>query len=140
MDQWSGYPTARARLLDGIAQGAPNRTVVLTGDIHTNWVNELRTDFRRTERPSIAAEFVGTSISSGGDGSDISVLSTPETRAENPHIKWQQNRRGYMRCTVEADAWTTEFRTVAFVSKPDAPIETPSRWRVARGRAGIEQL
>ena len=140
MDQWSGYPAARSRLLDAIARSAPNRTVVLTGDIHTNWVNELRTDFRRAERPSISAEFVGTSISSGGDGSDTTALATAELRAENPHVKWQQNRRGYMRCTVDADAWTTEYRTVAYVSRPDAPLETPTRWRVTRGRAGIERL
>jgi alkaline phosphatase D len=139
MDQWSGYPAARERLLQSVARSAPNRTVVLTGDIHANWVNELRTDFRRAERPSIAAEFVGTSISSGGDGSDTSVLTTAEARAENPHVKWQQNRRGYMKCTVDADIWTTEYRTVPFVSKPDAPIETPTRWRLTRGRAGIER-
>jgi alkaline phosphatase D len=45
-----------------------------------------------------------------------------------------------MRCTVDADAWTTEYRTVAYVTRPDAPIETPTRWRVTRGRAGIERL
>jgi alkaline phosphatase D len=140
MDQWSGFPAARTRLLNAIATSAPNRTVVLTGDIHTNWVNELRPDFRRAERPAIAAEFVGTSISSGGDGSDTTVLSTPERRAENPLVKWQQNRRGYMRCTVDADTWTTEYRTVAYVSRPDAPVETPTTWRVTRGRSGIERL
>jgi alkaline phosphatase D len=140
MDQWSGYPAARARLLETIARTAPNRTVVLTGDIHSSWVNELRTDFRRPERPAIAAEFVATSISSGGDGTGTTVLSTPEVRAENPHIKWQQNRRGYMRCTVDADSWTTEFRTVAYVTRPDAPLETATRWRVTRGRPGIAQL
>jgi len=139
MDQWSGYPAARDRLLRAIAQSAPNRTVVLTGDIHANWVNELRTDFRRAERAPVAAEFVGTSISSGGDGSSESVLSTPAIRAENPHVKWQQSRRGYMRCTVGADAWTTEYRTVPYVTRPDAPLETPTRWRVTRGRPGIEQ-
>jgi alkaline phosphatase D len=140
MDQWSGYPAARDRLLRGIAQSAANRTVVLTGDIHANWVNELRTDFRRVERPPVAAEFVGTSISSGGDGSDDTVLSTAEARADNPHVKWQQNRRGYMRCTVDADAWTTEYRTVDYVTRPDAPLQTPTRWRVTRGKPGIERL
>ena len=140
MDQWSGYPAARTRLLESIAQRARNRTVVLTGDIHSNWVNELRTDFRRAERPPIAAEFVGTSISSGGDGSESTALSTPASRAENPHIKWQQNRRGYMRCTVDASTWTTEYRTVAYVSRPDAPIETPARWRVTREESGIERV
>jgi alkaline phosphatase D len=140
MDQWSGYPAARDRLLSSIAQSAPNRTIAITGDIHSNWVNELRTDFRRAERPSIAAEFVGTSISSGGDGADTTALSTPGIRAENPHIKWQQNRRGYMSCTLDSTAWTTEYRTVAYVSRPDAPIETATRWRVTRGKAGIERL
>ena len=31
MDQWSGYPAARDRLVRAIAERAPNRTVVLTG-------------------------------------------------------------------------------------------------------------
>jgi alkaline phosphatase D len=42
MDQWSGYPAARDRLLRAVAERAPGRTVVLTGDIHSNWVNDLR--------------------------------------------------------------------------------------------------
>jgi alkaline phosphatase D len=140
MDQWSGYPAARARLLKSIAQHAPNRTVVLTGDIHTHWVNELRTDFGRPEQAPVAVEFVGTSISSGGDGSDTTVLSTPAVRSENPHIKWQQNRRGYISCSVDANAWTAEYRSVAYVSRPGAPLDTPTRWRVTRGRPGVEKL
>lgn len=140
MDQWSGYPAARDRLLKSIAEHAPNRTVVLTGDIHSSWVNELRTDFRRAERPPIAAEFVGTSISSGGDGSDNTVLSTPAARAENPHIRWHQSRRGYMTCSVDANQWTTDYRIVPYVSRPGAPIETATRWRVTRGKAGVHQL
>lgn len=140
MDQWSGYPAARDRLLKTIAQRAPNRTVVLTGDIHTNWVNELRTDFNKPEQAPIAAEFVGTSISSGGDGSDTTALATPAARADNPHIKWQQNRRGYISCSVDATAWTAEYRTVAYVTRPGAPLDTPSRWRVTRGRPGIDAL
>ena len=114
--------------------------MVLTGDIHSHWVNELHNGFARQDRPVVAAELVGTSISSGGDGNDGTALSTAELRAENPHVKWQQNRRGYMHCAVDADAWTTEYRTVAYVTKPDAPVETPTRWRVTRGRAGIERL
>jgi alkaline phosphatase D len=135
MDQWSGYPAARDRLLHAIAERAPNRTVVLTGDIHTHWVNELHADFSRPDRPVVAAEFVGTSISSGGDG----AATTTDPSARNRHVKWFANRRGYITCSVEPDAWTAEYRTVPFVSKADAPLETPSRWRVARGRPGIER-
>jgi alkaline phosphatase D len=138
MDQWSGYPAARDRLLQTIAERAPNRTVVLTGDIHSSWTNELRTDFARPTQPAIAAEFAVTSISSGGDGRDQGV--TDARLAENPHVRWQSSRRGYLACTVSPETWLAEFRTVPFVTRPDAPLETPKRWRLARGRPGIDAV
>ena len=134
MDQWSGYPAARDRLLRTIADRAPNRTVVLTGDIHSHWVNELHADFAQPDRPIVAAEFVGTSISSGGDGT---ATPSVDATANNPHIKWHANRRGYITCTVEPQKWTAEYRTVPFVSRPDAPVETPTRWELTHGRPGI---
>jgi alkaline phosphatase D len=140
MDQWSGYPAARDRVLGMIAKHAPNRTVVITGDIHSNWVNELHSDFSKPDRPVVAAEFVGTSISSNGDGSDRSALASDAMLADNPHIKWQNSRRGYVTCAVTPDAWTAEYRTVSFVSRPDAPVSTPTQWRVEHGRAGIQKV
>jgi alkaline phosphatase D len=140
MDQWSGYPAARNRLVRAIGQRAPNRTVLITGDIHSNWVAEVRSDFSRPDAPVVAAEFVGTSISSGGDGADRAGEVTEQALAENPHIKWQNGRRGYVSCLVTPTAWTAEYRTVAYVSRPGAPVETPTRWRVTRGRSGVERM
>jgi alkaline phosphatase D len=140
MDQWSGYPVARDRLLGTIAERAPNRTVVLTGDIHSAWVNELRSDFRRPDAPVVAAEFVGTSIASGGDGADRSGGVTEASMSENPHLKWQNARRGYLSCRVTAGAWHTDYRVVPFVTRPGAPIETASQWRVDHGVAGIRPV
>jgi len=140
MDTWSGYPAATRRLLDTVAERAPNRTVVLTGDIHSSWVNELRPDFARPEQAPVAVEFVGTSISSGGDGSDRWPSVTDAAIAANPHLKWHQARRGYMACRVTPEAWTTEYRTVPYVSRPDAPVETATRWRAEHGRAGVQRL
>ncbi|MBP6775097.1 MAG: alkaline phosphatase D family protein [Gemmatimonadaceae bacterium] len=140
MDQWSGYPAARDRLLNTIAQRAANRTVVLTGDIHSNWVNELRSDFSRPDRPVVAAEFVGTSIASGGDGNGEANERMRTQLAENPHIKWYQNRRGYYTCRVDAKEWLTDYKSVAYVTRPGAPLETASKWRVVHGKAGIERV
>jgi alkaline phosphatase D len=139
MDQWSGYPIARDRLLGELAKRAPNRTIVVTGDIHSNWVNELRSSFSRPDAPMIGAEFVGTSISSGGDGSDR-WGPFDSLRDDNPHIKWQNSRRGYVSCTVSDKEWRADYRTVSFVSQPGAPIVTPSSWRVQRGVAGVERV
>jgi alkaline phosphatase D len=139
MDQWGGYPAALARLSRAIAERAPNRTVAITGDVHANWVNELRARHDRPDAPVVGAEFVGTSISSGGDGADASPNWNDKTRAENPQCRWHNARRGYVVCDVTADACLATYRTVPFVSKPGAPIQTASSWRVARGRPGIER-
>lgn len=136
MDKWSGYPAATERLLDSIGRFAPNRTVTISGDIHSNWVNDLHRGFARDDLPIVGAEFVATSISSGGDGSDRSFVSA-EQLAANPHLKWQNNRRGYIVCRADKEAWTAEYRTVSFVTKPGAPVATPSKWRVEHGRPGI---
>ncbi len=140
MDQWSGYPVARDRLLKAIGERAPNRTVVITGDIHSNWVNELHTDFARPDRKTIAAEFVATSISSGGDGSATLPAAAKATMSGNPHIKWHNRQRGYVTCAVDANTWNTEYRTVPYVTKPGAPIETPSKWRLTHGKPGIDAV
>jgi len=85
----------------------------------------------------IAAEFVGTSIASGGDGADRAGSVTPSAMSENPHLKWQNSRRGYVVCRVDDKSWTTEYRTVSYITKPGAPVETPTKWRVEHGRPGI---
>jgi alkaline phosphatase D len=139
MDRWDGYPAARDRMLNTIQRTAANKTVIITGDIHSNWVNEVHAGFDRPGKPVVAAEFVGTSITSGGDGNEQSARVT-NALGENPHVKWQNSRRGYVSCRVDSNQWTADYKTVAFVTKPGAPIETPTKWRVEHGRPGIQKL
>ena len=139
MDAWSGYPAARDRLLGAVGTHAPGRTVVLTGDVHVSFVNELRRGFDRPDRPPVAAEFVGTSITSGGDGIDRAAY-VERSQGENPHVRWHDARRGYMLCTASADEWRTDYRIVPFVTRPGAPIETRSRWRLRHGSPALEQV
>jgi alkaline phosphatase D len=138
MDPWSGYPAARDRLLGTIARHAAHRAVVLTGDIHSNWVNELREGFDRPDRRVVATELVGTSIASGGDGED-QWRSFAGAAPENPHIKWHSARRGYIVNTVSATDWRADYREVPFVTRPGAPVTTRTSWRIAHGRAGVER-
>jgi alkaline phosphatase D len=140
MDSWAGYPASLERLLTAVARHAANRTVVLTGDIHSNWVNELRARYDRPDAPVVGAEFVGTSISSGGDGAEASRMWSDAARAENPHALWHNARRGYVGCVVTGDDWRTSYRTVPFVSRRGAPVETAAQWRLQHGRPGIERL
>ena len=140
MDAWSGYPKARDRLLSAIADRAAGRTVVLTGDIHSNYVSDVHRGFDRPDRPVIATEFVGTSISSEGDGAARSPFFSPAVEARRPEVRWHNHRRGYVSCTVTPTDWRTEYQTVDYVSRPGAPKVTASRWRCEQGRAGVTRL
>jgi alkaline phosphatase D len=60
MDQWSGYPVERDRFMKFLGDRKPNNPVVLTGDIHSSWVNDLKTDFTNDNAPVVGTEFVGT--------------------------------------------------------------------------------
>ena len=40
---------------------------MITGDWHSTFVNDLKADYEDPDAPTVATEFVGTSISSNGD-------------------------------------------------------------------------
>jgi len=138
MDQWPGYAFERMRLMKWIAERKVPNPVVLTGDIHSNWVNELRVDDRRPEEPVVASEFVGTSISSGGNGQKdpkgLDVLL-----AENPFIKFHNRQRGYVRCTVTPNEWRSDYVVVPEVLEPGGAAEVPASFVVEAGRPGIKK-
>ena len=139
MDQWSGYDVPRTRLLEFLGARRPANPVVLTGDIHSNWVNDLKPDFRNGDAPPVATEFVGTSITSGGDGLD-QAERMKGVLAENPFVRFQNSQRGYVSCSVTPGAWHADYQVLDFVSKPDSPRRTRASFRVRDGRAGAERL
>jgi len=138
MDKWDGYPVERRALLDVLADAAVPNAVVLTGDIHSNWVADLRRDFESNASETVATELVGTSISSGGDGADMTVGGA-RVLAANPHIKFYNGQRGYLRATVTPDRWTTDFRVVPLVSGPGGEVRTRATFVVENGRAGAQE-
>jgi alkaline phosphatase D len=138
MDQWSGYDVARTRLLEFIGASNRRNVVVLTGDIHNNWVNDLRTNFDDEKSLAVATEFVGTSISSGGNGTE-KPKGLDALLAENPFVKYHNAERGYVRCTVSRKTWQTDFQVVEFVDKPGAPKVTRASFVVERDQPGAKR-
>ena len=139
MDQWSGYDAGRTRLLELFARRGAANPIVLTGDIHSNWVNDLRVDFRDPKSPTVGTEFVGTSITSGGDGVDL-----PErligVMSENPFVRFYNGQRGYVSCSVTPQRWQTDYQVVDFVTKKESPRRTRASFVVEDGRPGAQRL
>lgn len=137
MDQWPGYEYERRAILRHFREARVRNPVVLTGDIHTNWANELSDDFDRPDGATVATEFVGTSITSGGDGTD-QPANVDRLYATNPGVKYFNNERGYVRCEVTPQRWTSDYRTVEYVKRPGAPIRTRRTLVVESGRPKLE--
>ncbi len=138
-DAWDGYSAQRDRFVDYFRQRGVSNPVVITGDVHANWASNILDDFDDPDSQVIGAEFVGTSITSGGDGSDVRT-DTAETLAENPHIKFFNNQRGYVRCTLTPEVWRTDYRVVPYVSQPGSRIFTRASFVVESGNPGIRQI
>ncbi len=59
----------------------------------------------------------------------------------NPHIKFfDGDRRGYVRCTVDANEWRTDLQMVPTVSRPDAAVSTFASFLVRDGQPGAQRL
>jgi alkaline phosphatase D len=138
MDKWDGYEASRARLLNFLADKKPSNPVTLAGDVHNNWVNDIRLNVDDPRTPIVATEFVGTSITSTGDGSDKSPLM--ETMiSENDCVRFANNQRGYVRFDLKPRELRADFRVVEYVTKPGSPIKTRASFVVEDGTPGAQE-
>lgn len=82
-DQWDGYPAERQRLLNFIMNNNVQNVVVLTGDIHSAWANDVpyTTYNASTGAGSAAVEMVTASITTSNFpfpiGENLLELSNP---------------------------------------------------------------
>ena len=138
MDQWPGYEMNRRRILKFFAERKIANPIVIAGDIHSNWANDLIVNFDDLGGRTVATEFVGTSISSGGDGT-AKPSKLDGILAENPFVKFHNTQRGYVRCELSSRQCKTDFQIVPFVTKPGAPLETAASFVVEAGRPGLQK-
>jgi alkaline phosphatase D len=142
MDQWPGYAYERMQLLRWIADRRISNPIVLTGDIHSHWCNELRVDDRQTELPVVAVEFVGSSISSGGNYRPPKEMEAAELlKKQNPCVKFFNGQRGYVRCEVTPHSWRSDYIVVEDVldANSQAPAVVKGKFVVEAGRPGVQQ-
>lgn len=139
MDSWDGYPAARDRLIDVIKSNNLENLVVLTGDVHASWAANLKADFDDPNSKIFGVEFVGTSITSGGNGADKRA-DTDKILSQNPHIKFFNDYRGYVRCKVTPEQWKADYRVVPFVTEPGADISTRASFVFDKDQTGLRKV
>ncbi|GHJ46093.1 alkaline phosphatase D [Catellatospora sp. TT07R-123] len=136
MDAWDGYAACRGRVVDAWAH--VRNAVVLTGDVHSHWASDVKRDFDDPHAPAVGSELVATSLTTGGDGVDSEPSAHPFF-ANNPHLRFHNNQRGFVRATLTAAELTADFLTLDRVSQPGAPALLKARFAVADGVPGPRQ-
>lgn len=131
-DSWDGYAATRKRLLKAAEKREQGNVVVVSGDIHQFWANELHLPGDEGDGPVVATEFVGSSITSGSGPWAEKYLPA------NPHLKFHDwKHRGYGLAEITPAEWRTEFRAVRSVADPSSEAFTLQRFVVEDGKAGV---
>jgi alkaline phosphatase D len=135
MDQWDGYVAARSRLLSFLNQRQPSNPVVITGDIHSSWVHDLKLDFNNPKSATVGTEFVGTSITS--DFPTAFIAPVQAALSNNPHTKFFDGAfRGYVRCKLTPERWQSDYRVVSSIVDLNASVRTLASFVVQNGQPG----
>jgi len=133
-DDWDGFPASRRRLLQGLVQARTSNPVVIGGDIHAFFANDLRVDFDDPNSPVVATELVGTSISSQGPP----YQAIADVLPDNPHVRFFESRkRGYVSVQVDAKQMTAQLRAISDVTDPKASVSTLKTFAVESGKPGV---
>jgi alkaline phosphatase D len=121
-DQWDGYLASRTRLLRHLADGAIDNVVVLTGDIHTSWGNEIGFNPFVPEFTSQAVEFVTPGITSPGiDDFGLAANLAERISDSHPHVRYVDlYRRGYLLVDIDRDRTQAEWYHMATVTQRSA--------------------
>ncbi|HEX2312389.1 MAG TPA: alkaline phosphatase D family protein [Thermomonospora sp.] len=138
MDSWDGYVASRDRITKGWIDAEVRNPVVLTGDVHAHWASDLKADYDDPTSPTVGAELVTTSITSGGDGADSNPADHPFLKI-NPHLRFYNNQRGYVMTRITPQEMKADFKVVPYVRTPGAPVRTRATFLIEDRVPGVQQ-
>ncbi|WP_396593910.1 alkaline phosphatase D family protein [Brevundimonas sp. R86498] len=134
LDAWDGYPAGRERLYAACAE-AGVQPLVLAGDSHAYWVNDLK-DAAGARR---GVEFGTSAISSPSVGDLFGPLPLGAMlAARNDEVVFcDQNAKGYILLTLTPERAEAKLQSVSTIRAKPYEARTLSTWVVTRGTDGI---
>ena len=137
LDQWDGYPADRERVYASF-KAAKARPIVLAGDSHSFWANEL-------SDPSgalVAAEFGTTGVTSPGFADMLPGAPLNEAIvARNPEVKYCDSAaKGFVKLTLTKARATAEMVAVSTIYAPEYEVKTLRTFTVTPDGTGVSKL
>lgn len=125
LDGWDGYPAARARFDDIVAAQPGGAVIVVSGDSHAFWANQLQ-DLAGTRR--LATEFGTSAISSPSTGEEWGFQLGEVFMRQNREVRFcDQLAKGYVRLELTHEGAIADMIAVEIDRKPYAS-RVLARW------------
>ncbi|PZQ63776.1 MAG: alkaline phosphatase [Phenylobacterium zucineum] len=137
LDMWDGYPADRERLYD-VFKAAKARPVVLSGDSHSFWANELSDAAGKR----VAVEFGTTGITSPGAGEVAPGVNAGDLIARvNPEVLFNdQVSKGFVLLTLTREAAKAEMIAVSTIIEKAFTTKAIRTFRATPDGAGVSGL
>jgi alkaline phosphatase D len=134
MDGWDGYSPAKQRFLASLAQPNLRNPLVLGGDVHSQWIGDLRQNQQDLKSKIIATELCGTSMTSS---SGITQKQAERAMRENPAVRYgNAERHGYNLLEIKPGLAKLSLRVSEDLHVIDAPVSTLASFTIENGRPG----
>lgn len=134
MDGWDGYGAAKRRLLASLARPNLNNPVVIGGDVHSQWIGDLRQNPQDSAERIIATELCGTSLTSS---SGITQKQAELAMRNNPGLRYgNANKHGYNLLEIKAGSAKLSVRVSEDLRDPDSLVSTLASFVIDSGRPG----
>lgn len=133
-DVWDAYGSGRERLLTSVARNGIANPVILSGDVHSFWANDVRRDFGWEHSQTVATEIV-TSCLASRNGPEALFGSA---KALNPHVRFLDNHNaGYALLDIDRNAIRVDFRRVHNLADADSGTDSLATVAIEAGKRGI---
>ena len=137
LDMWDGYAAARERLYDAV-EAAQARAIVVSGDSHAFWANELYDD----DGALRAVEFGATGITSPGAGDYVKGLPVGELymKGTKEVVFSDHDAKGFVLLTLTPEAVKGELMTVSSIVSKDYETAVRKAFTVTPQGSGVSPL
>ena len=139
VDMWDGYPADRQRFLN-LVQKARANAVLVSGDSHAFWANELYD--AETGGKRVAVEFGTAGVSAPGPGLSIAPLPLGEAFARhNREVLYNnQTSNGFVLLTLSRTQATGELVAVSTIKEKAFSTKALATYRATPGAGGVSAL
>jgi alkaline phosphatase D len=134
-DFWDAYPLSRARMLDALRQPGVRNALVLGGDLHSFWVNDVRAQPQQENSAAIATELLTTCLAGRNGPADL-FSSVP---ALNSHVRYLDfAHSGYQLVDLTPQRVLADLRVVEQPTAAGSRLRSLRQFHVESGRPGAQ--